>query len=306
MNTKEQTELDNQAKMSLHILNSVMNNLSNLIFYKDTNFNYLGCNIGFEKFMGRTKEELVGHNDFDFFPQELAKHFRALDQKIFDGGEAVINPQWVTYPDGSKVYLHTTTTPFYDMDGKVMGLVGNSVDITKEKLLSDKLEHEVNYDHLTKIPNRALLMDRLGQSLLQAKREENEFALFFMDLDEFKPINDEFGHKYGDLVLQKVAQRLTEALRESDTVARLGGDEFAAIVHNVKDEEDIISLAENLIELVGKSMHIEGKTLKITLSVGIAFCKHSKLSADELLSLADDAMYMAKDKGKNCYIIARS
>jgi len=306
LNIKEQKELEDKAKMSLHILNSVIDNVSNLIFYKDADFKYLGCNSAFEKFMGHSKEELIGHNDFDFFPEELAKHFRAFDQETLDNGVAVVNPQWVTYPDGSEVYLHTTTTPFYDTEGNIIGLVGNAVDITKEKRLSDALEHQANYDHLTNIPNRALFMDRLSQSILQSKRQKSEFAIFFMDLDEFKPINDEFGHKYGDLVLQKVSQRLTESLRQSDTVARLGGDEFAAIVHNVKDENDIIFLAEGLIERVGKSMLIEDKSLNITLSVGIAFCQDNKLSADELLSLADDAMYEAKDKGKNCFIIARS
>ena len=304
MNKKEQCALESQAQMSLHILNSVIDNVSNLIFYKDASFNYLGCNSAFEKFMGHTKEELIGHNDFDFFPKELAEHFRTLDQKIFDSGVAVINPQWVTYPDGSEVYLHTTTTPFYDIDGNIMGLVGNSVDITKEKLLSDELEHQANYDYLTNIANRLLFMDRLNQSLLLRKREDSKFALFFIDLDEFKPINDEFGHKYGDLVLKEVAQRLSDAVRESDTIARLGGDEFAAIVHNVKDENDIIILANNLIELMSRNMIIEGRSLKITLSIGISFCENNELNADELLSHADDAMYLAKSEGKNCFIIS--
>lgn len=293
-----------QSESSLHMINSVIDNVNNLIFYKDINFNYLGCNIAFEEFMGHSRNELVGHDDFDFFPKELAEHFRALDQKIFNDGKAVINPQWVTYPDGRRVYLHTTTTPFYDMDGKIMGLVGNSVNITNEKILSDQLEHQAQYDYLTGIPNRALFMDRLDQVTKKAIRHKSKFAVLFIDLDNFKPVNDLFGHQYGDIVLKIIAQRLNDSVRESDTVARLGGDEFAIIIDDVNDEKDVELLAEKLIDVVDKTIIVEEQNLNVTLSIGISFYNNEDLSTNEILSFADNAMYKAKAKGRNCYIVA--
>ncbi len=298
--------LQHQLQTTLHLLQSVINNVENLIFYKDTQFRYLGCNHAFERFMGHTQDELIGHEDFEFFPEEVAQHFRALDQKIFDTQERVINPQWVEYPDGSKVFLHTITTPLYDHLGKLIGLVGNSIDLTKEKLLSEQLEHQAKYDSLTEIPNRTLFLDRLEQSLKDAHRRKCKVAVLFMDLDGFKTINDTLGHRYGDQVLKHVATRLRDSFRNNDTVARLGGDEFAAIVSDIQDDSAVITLAEKMLHKMSHPIAIENYLLSVTISIGITVFPEHASHSDELLTLADNAMYMAKSKGKNCYVIYQS
>ena len=163
----------------IHTLNSVIDNIDNLVFYKDTYYRYMGCNSAFEEFYGHSRGEIVGHDDFEFLPHEAAAHFRELDKPVIERGETIKNPQWVTYPDGREVFLLTTATPFFDKFGNLMGLVGNSVDITKEKLQSDLLEKQANFDNLTKLPNRNLFIDRLEQSINISKRHNSKFALFF-------------------------------------------------------------------------------------------------------------------------------
>ncbi len=301
----ERRKLENEVADTLHTLDSVINNVNNLIFYKDKNYTYLGCNSPFEEFIGRKKEDIIGHNDFEFFPLEEAEHFRAMDRETVQNGKIVYNSQWVIYPGGREVYLHTTTSPFYDREGNIAGLVGNAVDITKEKILSDKLEYQAMYDALTEIPNRTLFMDRLEQTVRSSHRHRNGYAVFFIDLDEFKMINDKYGHKYGDMVLKEVARRLVTTLRENDTVARIGGDEFAAIVTDVFEEESVHVIVNKLIKSLKQPIIIDTNSFTTTASIGIAMHPKRPLAeAEELLIMADDAMYKAKEKGKNRYVFA--
>ena len=294
-----QTQLQEKTKNTLSTLNSVIDNVNNLIFYKDINYVYMGCNHAFEKFMGHTREELIGNTDFDFFPEDVAKHFRNLDQKIFDDNTSVINAQWVVYPDGSDVYLHTTTTPFYDDNGTVIGLVGNSVDLTKEKDLSDKLSYHAHHDALTNLPNRVLFNDRLDHAIENAKRKQNELAVLFLDLDHFKQINDSLGHDVGDEILKIVSKRINSVLRSSDTLARLGGDEFTILIENINQIQESSLISQKILEVLNHPIHIEEHTLYISTSIGISLYPKDATNIKDLLKHADSAMYKAKDEGRN-------
>lgn len=297
----EQLELRKQAEQAIHVLNGVIDNVNNLIFYKNRDYVYMGCNQAFEKFIGRTREQIVGYTDFDFFPPEIAQHFRDLDAKIFESNHRVVNPQWVKYPDGSDVFLHTITTPFYDQDGEVIGLVGNAVDLTTEKRLSDQLEQQALYDGLTEVANRTLFMRDLATLVAQSERHQSRFALLFIDLDGFKPVNDRFGHQYGDMVLKQVAQRIKQSIRKTDLVARLGGDEFAVLLADIQLPEEAEHLAQKLLESVRSSVQFQGEEIQVSASIGIAVFPDDGQDSDRLLKLADDAMYVAKRKGKNAF-----
>lgn len=299
-----EVSLENQLHHTLHLLNSVIDNIENLIFYKDLNYRYMGCNRAFEVFYGHSRKELVGRDDFEFMPPEAAAHFRELDRLVIEERQSVVNPQWVEYPDGRKVFLHTTAAPFYGPSGEIIGLMGNAVDITNEKLLSEKLEHQAKFDDLTGIPNRSLFMDRLEQAIKRSRRHQSRFALLFMDLDAFKAINDCFGHAYGDEVLVQVSRRLMAGVRGSDTVARLGGDEFAAVLMDIATPQDALRLAEKLIALIDDPIVFQGQTLRVTLSVGISLFPDDADESNGLLKLADDAMYAAKNLGKNRAVLA--
>ncbi len=162
-----------------------------------------------------------------------------------------------------------------------------------------KSEHQAHYDALTGIPNRALFKDRLDQAMKKCKRHSDKIALFFIDLDKFKPINDTLGHEVGDKVLIEIASRLQSVTRTEDTVARIGGDEFTIIMESLNTKDDAAILAEKVLHSLRKALHIDGHTLYVSCSIGISLCPEDSTDSTELTMHADAAMYKTKDGGKN-------
>lgn len=169
--------------------------------------------------------------------------------------------------------------------------------------VSVHLSYMAEHDLLTGLPNRALLTDRLVQSILLAKRHGNKLALMFLDIDHFKDINDSLGHEIGDQLLQSVAKRLQASVRNSDTVSRYGGDEFVVLLPEVEDVQSAALAAEKLIQSVGEPHLIFGQELRVTLSIGISMYPDDGVDADVLMRNADIAMYQAKKSGRNSYEI---
>jgi diguanylate cyclase (GGDEF)-like protein len=155
------------------------------------------------------------------------------------------------------------------------------------------------YDGLTDLPNRKLFTDRLLHALARAKRDKTQVAVMFIDLDRFKPVNDEFGHAVGDLLLKEVAKRLQQCVRESDTVARLGGDEFVALFPCIRETHGDMMVAEKILKALAEPFHIDGRTLHISSSIGIAIYPEGGSDEKLLLKNADTAMYHAKKSGRN-------
>ncbi|MGE6790906.1 putative bifunctional diguanylate cyclase/phosphodiesterase [Pseudomonas guineae] len=174
-------------------------------------------------------------------------------------------------------------------------VIANSLDQANSELLQLALR-----DNLTKLPNRALLDDRLEQAISKSARENRKFAILFMDLDGFKTINDVYGHHTGDLLLVEVSRRILKAKRVEDTAARLGGDEFVLLI-DPGAPEDAAVLSQRLIDSIGKSYNISGNTMHVSASIGVALYPSDGLTAHELMVNADAAMYHAKDLGRNGY-----
>lgn len=168
--------------------------------------------------------------------------------------------------------------------------------VEKLSLQKKELEKLATHDNLTGLPNRRLLFDRLEQSIELAKRDKARFALCFIDLNHFKQINDLLGHQYGDRVLQKIAQRLTESIRQSDTVARLGGDELA-IVLNKSDRQGAQTVVEKLIRVIEEPILFKDKEYSVSASIGITVFPENGQNPNYLVKKADDAMYFAKRNG---------
>ena len=168
-------------------------------------------------------------------------------------------------------------------------------------LQKDALEHQANYDSMTNLPNRVLFKDRLSQSIKLARREHKKIAILFLDIDKFKEINDSLGHHVGDQILIKVAKRIEDKIRDSDTLARLGGDEFTIILNNINNVDDISVFITNIMLLFKQPFIIANNTLDITLSIGISLFPNDGKTADALLKNADAAMYEAKISGRNTY-----
>ena len=170
-------------------------------------------------------------------------------------------------------------------------------DITDRKAAEKRLEHLAFHDWLTDLPNRQLLLDRLGHALRRTMRRHKRVAVLFMDLDDFKVVNDSLGHGTGDYLLVAVVERLKGCLRPEDTLARFGGDEFVVLVEDLESPDQSIQVAERLVKCLEDPFVLEGRELFVRASVGIAFGTALTKSADDLLRDADTAMYRAKYEG---------
>jgi len=179
-------------------------------------------------------------------------------------------------------------------------------DISERKQAEQRIAHMANHDALTDLPNRHLLQDRIQQALIHSRRNGNQGAVLFIDLDKFKFINDTMGHDVGDLLLKEVAQRLVSSLRSEDTVARIGGDEFIVVLHSVATAQDAGTTAQKLLDALLLPYRFADKELHISASIGIAVFPDDGEDMDTLLKNSDAAMYHAKEAGRNnCQFFAR-
>jgi diguanylate cyclase (GGDEF)-like protein len=205
---------------------------------------------------------------------------------------------WDRRKDGSCYPKFLAITAIRNDLGQISNYSAIFYDVSERKRLEERLENLAHYDALTQLPNRTLLQDRLEQALLNCDRQEQQLALLFIDLDGFKPVNDQFGHAFGDEVLKEVARRLNGHIRAVDTAARLGGDEFVVILGNIGQRENAEKIARKLITALAMPYHIAGKQAALAASIGISLYPDEKCPASELLRQADEAMYSAKKAGK--------
>ncbi|GAB7027626.1 sensor domain-containing protein [Geotalea toluenoxydans] len=205
----------------------------------------------------------------------------------------------LAHRDGSCVPVEVTTARTI-WQGKQVELAIVR-DITDRKKAEDEIQQLAYYDTLTGLPNRSLLQDRLGQSIVQAVRDNRKVAIMCLDLDRFKSINDTLGHVAGDSLLATVAERLTECVWETDTVARIGGDEFVIIISAIEHAEDLNKIAEKILAAISKPLALNGQEIFITASIGIAIYPEDGTDVQGLLKNADLAMYKAKDQGRDTF-----
>jgi len=235
--------------------------------------------------IGKTEEEWIAH-----------KACLEAHQPFHDFEYCYINDA------GAKRYVSISGEPVFDEDGRFVGYRGIAKDLTERKQIDDRIQHMAQFDALTNLPNRTLLHDRLDLTINLAKREQREFALLYLDLDRFKPVNDKHGHDAGDQLLRMAADRIRYLLRESDTVARIGGDEFVVLQPTVIRREDAEEVAQKIIVALTSPFMLDGIGEKICIgvSIGIALFPQDGLVGDDLLKSADAAMYKSKQAG-NCY-----
>jgi diguanylate cyclase (GGDEF)-like protein len=187
-------------------------------------------------------------------------------------------------------------------DENVRGIVLNGRDVSERKAFEEQLEHQAFHDPVTGLPNRALFVERVRHAAARTLRDAGGLAVLFLDLDDFKTINDSLGHAAGDSVLLEVAKRLAASIRASDTAARFGGDEFAILLEDIVDAQEAADTAERVLESLEDTLRIEGKELLVRCSLGIAVVEGDAVAdAGELIRNADAAMYIAKREGKGGY-----
>ncbi len=203
--------------------------------------------------------------------------------------------------DGSEMWATLATNPIFDADGSYLGALALVSDITERKLSTELIWHQANYDSLTSLPNRNMFQDRLSQEMKKARRDGLFLALLFIDLDQFKEINDRLGHEMGDALLVEAASRIAACVRASDTLARLGGDEFVVILPGLDHITSAERVAQQIINSLNRPFMLGEATGSVSASIGIALHPSDANDPEQLLRNADQAMYAAKNAGRNRY-----
>ena len=203
--------------------------------------------------------------------------------------------------DGKEVTIEDSASPIHDSSGKATGAVIVFHDVTVSHAMAVKMMHMAQHDVLTDLPNRSLLNDRLDQAIAWADRHHSRIAVFFLDIDGFKSVNDSIGHSAADKVLQNIALRLSHSIRRTDTVSRYGGDEFVILTSEISGAEDTALIAQKVLDSLSEPHSIGGQDIRVSASIGIGIYPVDGNSADAILKCADVAMYQAKKNGKNRY-----
>lgn len=282
-------------------LEALLNAIPDLIWLKDINGRYLFCNRAFERLYGAQESEIVGKNDYDFVNVKLADFFRANDLIALSARHAVPNEEELCFKeDGYQGIFETIKAPVYDSSDTIVGTLGIARDISLRKANEEKIEKLEYFDALTGLANRAMLNLRMTHDISIASRKKEQFALFVLDFDHFKNINDTLGHAVGDMLLVEIAKRLKQLVREEDTLSRQGGDEFILLLPGVS-ADGAAHVAKKLLVAVEQPIGIKEHELTITASIGIALFPDDGLNMEELFKRADAAMYLAKQNGRNNY-----
>ena len=201
--------------------------------------------------------------------------------------------------DAFESAIEDSAAPIHDRAGRVIGAVIVFHDVSAARAMSQQMTHSAQHDVVTNLPNRMLLHDRISQTISLARRQHRPIAVFFLDLDRFKYINDSLGHAVGDQLLQSIAKRLLASVRNSDTVSRQGGDEFVILLSEISHPEDAATSARKILLSLNAPHSIEGHDLDIAGSIGISICPGDGEDAETLIKNADTAMYHAKESGRN-------
>ena len=283
-------------------LQAVIDAVPDPIFAKDDRHRWILANRAFWALVGLEPGAALGKDDADLLPADEAAVFWAKDNLVLSTGETNENEESLTDGAGRTRRVLTKKSRFVDAAGRP-ALVGVIRDITERKELEDRMAHQAHYDHLAGLPNRALVLDRLGNALARAARSGQAVAVLFLDLDNFKVINDSLGHEVGDRLLAAVATRLRASMRAGDTAARFGGDEFAVLLDDVGGERDARVVADRIVRSLHAPIAIDVHELCPTFSVGVAVSAPSGETVEGMLRHADLAMYRAKANGKAQYAI---
>ena len=312
---RDRTKLEHRLFLYQTMVNAAVEPITLI----DRSYTYRIVNNAYTEARHMKKEDVLNHTVTEVWGEEV---FQEIIKEKLDrcfAGNVVSDVSAYEFKKNEINYIETTYTPCFPAGPEASYVVVISHNITALKRSQEKLKTLAYYDSLTSLPNRPLFMDRLQQEIKYARRNNKTIAVFFLDLDEFKKINDSFGHSAGDALLVSVGDRLTDCLRNSDTIgrasgiisrsrgeslghfSRIGGDEFTLILPDFADKKYIATVAEKIISIFNEPFQVAGREIFISTSIGIALYPDNGDTVETLLRNADIAMYRAKEAGKNTY-----
>jgi diguanylate cyclase (GGDEF)-like protein/PAS domain S-box-containing protein len=281
---------------------TLVNNSQDVIYSCDCNGISTTVNKKFCEITGMTENKIIGKKITQFFQEEnIAAEWDATLSQVLLSKEPCYFEYQYMLGDSSLRYYHVILSPIFDLQKNVIGVTGTNHDITALKENEQKILFMAYRDSLTDLPNRSLFLDRLKSSIKISKKNGTKVAVAFLDLDNFKKVNDTLGHAVGDELLVDVSKKICSCIGDHVMVARLSGDEFSFLFKNIIDLNEILPLIENIKIMFEEPFDIRGNSLNITASIGISVFPDDGQSAEDLLKNADTAMYKAKELGKNGY-----
>ena len=284
----------------------LVDHLDAMVAYWDRHQVCVFANNAYRDWFGKNREQIVGLTLEELVGPPLYAMNLPYIQAAYAGQKQVFERE-ISAPDGRLRHCLATYTPDI-VDGVVKGIFVHAADVTVLKVLEHELQSAkakaellATHDFLTGLPNRVLWQDRMTQALALAKRQNNMLALLGVDIDDFKKVNDTYGHSGGDRLLVAIASRMRAALRDVDTVARLGGDEFTILIPEIDSDSQAEVVAERLLAAIRQPFRLGSETITPACSLGIALYPGDGTNPEALMLNSDRALYAAKKSGKNCY-----
>jgi len=264
----------------------------------DENLRCRFANKVFMEFFGLAGQDIIGKHVREVLGEAAYREIEDYFTRVLQG-HPVTYQRALRLANGETRYIEVRLLPHIGEQGRVLGCFAVTTDITEHKQEEERIQRIAHHDSLTGLPNRLLFNDRLEQAISLAKRDARQFALLYLDLDDFKPVNDTLGHTTGDELLRAVAARIRQQVRESDTVARVGGDEFAVVLPDIARREEAETVARKIITALAAPFQLGSAEQRINIgtSIGIAIYPADARDADALVKAADGAMYNAKQVG---------
>ena len=310
---QERVAAEAALRQSEERMRLVANNVPALISYVDRDQRYRFSNRTYDAWFGIAHEQMIGRTVAEVFGDEAYGRMRQDIERCIDG--ETVEFEFTSTDKGRRRTLHTSCVPHLGAGGEVLGFYMLANDVTALKRAQEdlrfaavqlqhdarRLEFLAHHDTLTGLPNRAMFADRAREAVAHARRHDKTAAFLFLDMDNFKQVNDSLGHEVGDGLLKVMASRLRASVRGDDFVARIGGDEFCVLLQDIAEPREAAAVAQKLVHELGKSYRIGEHTVSSGASIGIACVPQDGDEVGTLLRLADHAMYRAKQLGRNGY-----
>ncbi len=298
----ERRKKEDALRLSEERYRTIIDSIADAYYEVDLAGNTTVFNDAYLKLYEYSAKEMQGKNYRTYVDKEHAEIAYWVFHQVFKTGKPTRKMEWeIITKSGKKKQVELSVSLSRDVNGKPIGFRGIISDITDRRMAEETIRHQAFHDSLTGLANRILFYDRMHMAFNLAKRGGKMVAVIILDLDNFKVINDNKGHRVGDEVLKSISGRLSKMVRASDTVARYGGDEFTLIIPSLSNEENVLIVAQKIVKAFNEPFHLDDSNITVTASVGVAMYPLHGQDIDTLMNKADAAMYRAKATGRNRY-----